>query len=104
RHQKPSLAARTRTRLDDDFHVAAQKDQKAQHSLEGEAGKAASLERRNLGLVHTQDSRGLRLSEPPFLNDGRNLPRELRLCERLFSSRKAEVGKDVAAASAVISL
>ena len=86
-----------------DFHVLTQSREKFHEGSNGKVGRAISHQQRDLRLPHSESFGGSRLVSCRCLSGCADLQRRLGLEQLLFRIGKAQVCKNVSAASQPIS-
>src|SRR5438046_2967255 len=94
-HVNRRLFAQRRANVD--LNVLPELVEKAKESLDGEAGKPAPQQQRDLRLIDPQPLRRLRLSQARRLDQRGDLVSKLDLCERLVRIGPAQIRKQIAA-------
>ncbi len=82
--------------------MVAPQQQKAQQPFDGESREPHTHQRRYFGLVYSKNCSGVRLRQPPFVDNGNNFLRQLSFGQSFIRLRKAKIGKDVSRALYII--
>ena len=82
--------------------MVASQQQKAQQPFDGESREPPAHQSRNFRLVDSKDHCGVRLRQPPFVDNGNNFLRQLSFGQSFIRLRKAKIGKDVSRALYII--
>ena len=92
----PGPSGRARASLDDNLHVATEQHQESDESIEREPRQPPARERRDLRLVDLEQVCGRGLRQPPPLDDGPDLPRQLGFGQRFCWPRVSQIREHVA--------
>src|SRR5262249_48306141 len=88
-HAQPWGGARPRMRLDDDFHVLAERHEESQETLHRKLAEIATQHLRNVGLLYLEKLRRLYLLQAARLHQAVDIVNELGFDEVLPRIRQA---------------